>query len=345
MIPIHDTVLKFTDLSHFLEMNRWLWVGLWIGTCWSCEHHHHEGDHEDERQHHHHIRANGVFSSSSFTSQRDLQETDATDCGVEPLSEEEINADKFRMRLWSLRRGATIFNYTIPTYAHVIQPTANFDIVPDSNVQVYMTYLNKAFAANTPFVFNLMEVTRTVNPIWSNDCRNDTNQVAYKTILKRGGKESLNIYFCNLVPDGPGLLAGFAYYPSQNVGVKDGVVLSRTNPSDLRRPNTLVHETVRDIDAMRTDFPNITAHTFALLGPLSRTASHLFWWMRHRSERHGGGHAAAYIELCTFNTGECRLALQCPLFRCFHVHRYFCRVPSIAKPIRPSGIVAPLYWA
>jgi hypothetical protein len=244
-------------------MHRWLWVCLWIGSCWSCEHHHdgdHDGNdgpefddpHQHHHHHHHHLRANSALSNSSFTTQRYLQDVYAGDCGVVPLTEEEIKADQFRMRLWSLRRGDTVFNYSIPTYAHVIQPSANVDIVPDSNVLVYMTYLNKAFAANTPFVFNLMEVTRTVNPIWSNDCRNDTLQVAYKTILKRGGKESLNIYFCNLVPDPPGLLAGFAYYPSQNVGVKDGVVLARTNPSDLRRPNTLVHETVRSVDVMRT---------------------------------------------------------------------------------------------
>jgi hypothetical protein len=247
-------------------MYRWLWVCLWIGSCCSCEHHH-EGDHHgddgpefDDQQHddHHHLRASahGVLSNSSVTTQRYLQDVDTTDCGVIPLSEEEIKADQFRMRLWSLRRGDTLFNYSIPTYAHVIQPAANLDIVPDSNVQTYITYLNKAFAANTPFVFNLIEVTRTVNPIWSNDCRNDTIQVAYKTLLKRGGKESLNIYFCNLVPNDPGkgLLAGFAYYPSQNVGVKDGVVLARTTPSDLRRPNTLVHETVRrvSVDVMRT---------------------------------------------------------------------------------------------
>jgi hypothetical protein len=235
----------------------WLWIGLCIGSCWCCEHHHHDGDHDgndgpefdDQHQHHHHLRANGVPSNSSFTTQRYLQDTAATDCGYEPPSEEEVKADQFRMRLWSLRRGNNVFDYSIPTYAHVIQPAANVDIVPDSNVQTYMTYLNKAFAANTPFVFNLMEVTRTVNPIWSNDCRNDTIQVAYKTVLKRGGKESLNIYFCNLVPNGPGkaLLAGFTYSPSQNVGVKDGVVIARTNPSDLRRPNTLVHETVRPI--------------------------------------------------------------------------------------------------
>jgi hypothetical protein len=246
-------------------MYRWLWVCLWIGSCWCCEHHH-DGDHDgndgsefdDQLQHHHHhhhhhLRANahgGLVSNSSFTTQRHLQDGgDATDCGVVPLTEEEIKADQFRMRLWSLRRGDTVVNYTIPTYAHVIQPAANLDIVPDSNVLVYIAYLNNAFAANTPFVFILMEVTRTVNPIWSNDCRNDTLQVAYKSILKRGGKESLNIYFCNSVPDGPGkgLLAGFAYYPSQNVGVKDGVVLARTTPSDRRRPNTLVHETVRPV--------------------------------------------------------------------------------------------------
>jgi hypothetical protein len=260
--------LKFATFFTGWTMDRWVWwlfISLWIGSCWSCEHHHHhDGDHDgndgpefdDNHQfHHHNLRANGVSSNSSMT-QRHLQDNAATDCGYEPPSEEEVKADQSRMRLWSLRRGSNVFDYSIPTYAHVIQPAADVDIVPDSNVQTYMTYLNTAFAANSPFVFNLVEVTRTVNPIWSNDCRNDTIQVAYKTLLKRGGKESLNIYFCNSVPNGPGkaLLAGFTYAPFQNVGVKDGVVIARTTPSDLRRPNTLVHETVRplSVEIMRT---------------------------------------------------------------------------------------------
>jgi hypothetical protein len=162
------------------------------------------------------------------------------ECGFIPPTPEEAKRDEKRMRLWRLGRGssASKFDYRIPTYVHVLLPSATEDIVPEANVATYMSYLNAAFASSTPFVFNLMDVTRTVNQNWSNNCNNGTIETAFKTMLRRGGKESLNIYICNKS------YAGYSYSPSQNSGIKDGVVLERTNPTDLRRPNTLVHEVV-----------------------------------------------------------------------------------------------------
>lgn len=258
-------------------MNRYLSIAsvfLLFGSRLACEHDHRDHDHHHDAEadqndvwqndvwqnhfdHHHdsptgnHLRA----TTPKMTAQRQLEATtDALateECGFVEPTNDEIKADQSRMRSWRIKRADTQadaqFDYSMPVYAHVIQPSADQDIVPDSNVQTYMTYLNNAFSGISPFTFYLVEITRTVNSVWSNDCRNSTNEVAYKSILKRGGKESLNIYLCNLVPNGPGkaLLAGFTYSPSQNVGVKDGIVLARTNPNDLRRPNTLVHETVR----------------------------------------------------------------------------------------------------
>jgi hypothetical protein len=221
----------------------WLLTALlFAGFCSACEHHH---DHHDDDESVHLLRAS-VTPDESSTTHRHLQDT-GEECGfVEPTADE-LRADAFRTKFWSLRQSNAIeFDYSIPLYMHVIQPSITEDIVPDSNIQVYVNYLNNAFAANTPFRFNLVETTRTVNSVWSNDCRNSTNEKPYKTLLKRGGKETLNVYFCNLVPNGPGkaFLAGYAYLPSQNVGVLDGVVIARTNPTDLRRPNTLVHEVV-----------------------------------------------------------------------------------------------------
>jgi hypothetical protein len=57
--------------------------------------------------------------------------------------------------------------------------------------------------------------------------------------------ETLNIYICQAIPVDGGAWAGFSYYPM--LDVRDGVVIAdQSTPVDIR-PNTLVHEVVRQI--------------------------------------------------------------------------------------------------
>ncbi|RKH37812.1 zinc metalloprotease [Corallococcus sicarius] len=112
----------------------------------------------------------------------------------------------------------------VPTYFHVINKgtgIANGDI-PDSQITAQMNVLNAAFA-NTPFKFTLAGTDRTTNSTWYNLNSGSAAEKKMKAALRKGGKESLNIYTANL---GGGLL-GWATFPSNYARQPsmDGVVL------------------------------------------------------------------------------------------------------------------------
>jgi hypothetical protein len=195
--------------------------------------------------HHHHHRHRHRH--------RHLDETENAEielCGVEVPTAAERLVDQLNMLLWKFERAgdpdAAPINYTIPTYFHILQLNSSDPLVSDSNVNLYMNYLSDAFiASNAPFRFSFMDITRTVNATLSNNC--SALEGDYKPKLKRGGKETLNIYVCNSIPTGPngGSITGYATLPSNKLGTNDGVTIVRTTPTDLNRPNTLVHEVVR----------------------------------------------------------------------------------------------------
>jgi hypothetical protein len=221
--------------------------------CTACEHHtHHSAQSDSKVSHHNHDKfSTSVNDEALISRNRHLAESVGDEeCGFEEPSPKEAALDQHRMKLWSLQDrlgGGAVVNYTIPTYFHVLQYNNSDLLVPDSNVQLYMKYLNQAFnSSNAPFRFVLVEITRTINATWSNDCRNSSHSIVYKTLLKRGGKESLNVYVCNEIPLGPngGSIVGFSTLPSSSNSVTDGVNIVRTTPTDLNRPNTLVHEVV-----------------------------------------------------------------------------------------------------
>ena len=197
---------------------------------------HHNHHHHHHHHHHRHLE--------------EEEETEIELCGVEDPDPAERFQDQLNMLIWSFERDtnpdAPPINYTIPVYFHILQFNSTDPLVSDSNVDIYMTYLSNAFSASAaPFRFVLKGITRTVNATISNDCRSFQND--YKPRLKRGGKETMNVYVCNSIPTGPngGSITGFATLPSANPGTNDGVTIVRTTPTDLNRPNTLVHEVVR----------------------------------------------------------------------------------------------------
>lgn len=219
---------------------------IFASFAWSfslaCDHHSHEHAHLV-------VQKSSGSEDESFLGRTLVADAEIESCGFEEPSEEHIAIDQVFMSKWSSDRVGedSSIDYTIPTYFHILQYNSSDLILSDSNVNTYMTYLNSAFnKSNAPFRFSLMGITRTINTTWSNNCRNSTYQVLYRTKLRRGGKETLNIYVCNTIPAGPngGYITGFSTLPSANPGITDGVTIVRSTPTDLQRQNTLVHEVV-----------------------------------------------------------------------------------------------------
>ena len=122
----------------------------------------------------------------------------------------------------------------VPTWVHVIRTgdgRANGELTA-TDVARQMSALNAAFAGTgdavrkgtpTPFVFDLEGTTDTVNAAWYEMLPGSKAERDAKSALRRGGKQTLNIYLTGL---GGGLL-GYAYFPTTGQGknTADGVVI------------------------------------------------------------------------------------------------------------------------
>ncbi|MFY2556050.1 zinc metalloprotease [Corallococcus terminator] len=141
---------------------------------------------------------------------------------VEPSVEERAAIDAFLAEQKTAMRA--VGSVTVPTYFHVINKgsgIANGDI-PDSQITAQMNVLNAAYA-NTPFRFVHQGTDRTTNTKWFALKDGSANEKAMKKALRKGGKESLNIYTANL----SGGLLGWATFPSSYTSqpLQDGVVM------------------------------------------------------------------------------------------------------------------------
>jgi hypothetical protein len=212
---------------------------------------------------------------------RYLQDSSAStgddECGYIGLDEDAAAKDLEKFLEWKTEKNTFEGSYNVPTYFHVIQPEGEVNFVTESRINQYMTYLNNAFKVATPLSFTLMGTTRTINSTWSNDCY--TQELKYKTILKVGGMETLNIYICKKIPSpNGGAWAGYAYFPIKNV--RDGVVIAETATLNDIRPNTLVHETVRAFSGITHEPALILTElckSFVKKGPFFRTPPHVQW--------------------------------------------------------------------
>jgi hypothetical protein len=135
----------------------------------------------------------------------------------------------------------------VPTYVHVIRGgtgIANGD-VPDSMVLAQLNVLNTAFRA-TPFYFELVGTTRTTNSTWYTMTPGTTAERNAKNTLRRGGKESLNLYTAK---PGSGLL-GWATFPTSYAAnpKNDGVVMLYTTlPGGTAAPYNEGDSTVHEV--------------------------------------------------------------------------------------------------
>ena len=131
----------------------------------------------------------------------------------------------------------------IDVYFHVITSgEAGADATNLVNAQ--MTVLSSAYA-DTPYAFNLIEITQSDNSAWYTAGPGSTAEAAMKSALRQGGAGTLNIYSSS---PGQGLL-GWATFPTSYASAPedDGVViLNESMPGGSASPynegDTLVHE-------------------------------------------------------------------------------------------------------
>lgn len=147
-------------------------------------------------------------------------------CGTRAPTDDEIAVDAARVADFRRRRGAQKAGSTttITTYVHVLHDGPE-GFVSERMVMDQIAVLNQEYAAYG-FQFELAPSVRgnsnpdyTDNAAWYRD-----DEAAYKTALKEGSGDDLNIY----INDGGGYL-GYAYYPSivgTQYDVLDGVVLA-----------------------------------------------------------------------------------------------------------------------
>ena len=111
---------------------------------------------------------------------------------------------------------------TVPVYIHVIGSTTNPNPVTTQQITDQMTVLNNAYLS-TGLSFSLVSTDVTVNNTWYTMAYGSTTEAQAKAALRKGGKESLNLYLANI---GGGLL-GWATFPSDYAArpSMDGVVL------------------------------------------------------------------------------------------------------------------------
>ncbi|RJS20055.1 zinc metalloprotease [Corallococcus sp. H22C18031201] len=173
------------------------------------------------------------------------QETPHRGCAtIEPSADEREAIDAFvRTQKHEMRAVGSV---TVPVYFHVINKgagLANGDI-PDSQITAQMNVLNAAYSG-TPFKFVLQGTDRTTNATWFNLSQGGSAEKKMKAALRKGGKESLNLYSANL---GGGLL-GWATFPSSYASQPsmDGVAFLYTSvPGGTAAPynegDTITHE-------------------------------------------------------------------------------------------------------
>ena len=147
-------------------------------------------------------------------------------CGTRPLTEVEIAADAARVVALKSRRGPQKAGalITIKTYVHILHDGPEGRL-SERTIRDQIAVLNAAYATRG-FRFEMAASVAgnpnpdyTDNAAWFND-----DELGYKTALKEGSGDDLNIYTNN----GAGYL-GYAYYPTI-VGtpyeILDGVVLA-----------------------------------------------------------------------------------------------------------------------
>jgi Pregnancy-associated plasma protein-A len=157
-------------------------------------------------------------------------------CGVRDLDEATASTYEAALAEFTAKRSPGQIrksgSVTVPVVFHVVsrgRGVENGD-VPMKMLHDQIEVLNAAYAgvtgtaaANTPFRFSLMAVTRTINERWFNAGIDSAAEREMKTALRVGGADVLNFYVTNA----GGVYLGWATFPQWYEGdpLMDGVVV------------------------------------------------------------------------------------------------------------------------
>ena len=132
----------------------------------------------------------------------------------------------------------------VPTYVHIITNSQGQGGVTAQQINDQITVLNNAYAANG-ISFSVVGTDTTANSTWYTMTPGSSAETQAKNALRKGGKETLNLYTANI---GQGLL-GWATFPSDyNSNPKlDGVVILNAsfpggNAAPYNLGDTATHE-------------------------------------------------------------------------------------------------------
>lgn len=132
----------------------------------------------------------------------------------------------------------------VPVWFHVLRSSSGAGDISDAQINAQLNLLNSTFGP-AGFSFALAGVDRTNNNSWYGMSPGSSAEKQAKTALRKGGKETLNIYTGNI---GQGLL-GWANFPSSYASDPKGdgvVILNASLPGGNAAPYNLgmtgVHE-------------------------------------------------------------------------------------------------------
>ena len=167
----------------------------------------------------------GCGGSESPVPQQEIRRTAQTlRCGTPDPSPERLRSIEAALLGARLRNQKAVSGGVIDVYFHVIRSGTSVSQgnIPDSQIRDQIKVLNDAFR-EWGWQFRLREITRTTNSTWFSMGYGTGAEANAKASLRRGGKNTLNIWSAN---PGQGLL-GWATFPDEYAGApsRDGVVL------------------------------------------------------------------------------------------------------------------------
>src|SRR5262245_10646468 len=167
-------------------------------------------------------------------------------------------------------KGGAKFRATVPVWFHVVSPDGVVGNVTQTQIDDQIRVMNLGFGgfeggANTGFTFKLVGVTRSVDADWFNAGPGSPAERAMKTVLHRGGLDTLNYYSTTAGP-----YLGWAYLPGLTPSRQylDGIVVdwesmfhtSSTYAGRFDLGKTATHEAGHWVDLEHTFFGGCNAN-------------------------------------------------------------------------------------